>query len=358
MSNTYNGNISFTIFGQSHSPCIGIVIYNFPSGVKIDENYIANFMKRRAPGGAYATPRKEDDKVTFISGLNENGETCGAPICAIINNNNIKSKDYDNIKLLPRPSHCDLTALFKYGESRDVRGGGQFSGRLTAPLCILGAMCKQLLEKKGIFIGAHLSSVGGENDISYNMTNDVINDNQQDFPSIDYNSAEKMKKVILNAQSQGDSVGATIECKIVGVPKALGEPPFDGIENQLAKMMFSIPAVKGFEIGSGFNGSKLFGSENNDELCVKGNEIKTVTNNAGGVLGGITNGMPIVFKVAVKPTPSISKPQQSVNVKTMQVEQLIVKGRHDPCVGVRAVPVVEAASAIVLFDMIKENKGN
>ncbi len=356
MSSTIGEKLKITLFGQSHSQAIGVVIDGLPSGIEIDKQQIREFMQRRAPGGEFATKRKEADEVEFLSGLNENGFTCGAPICAIIKNTDVKSSDYENLKLLPRPSHSDYSAFLRYGEFRDVRGGGQFSGRLTAPMCIAGAICKSLLEAKGIKISAHLSSVGKIEDKRYNMANDEIENNLSDFPVIDLDCANKMKEAINLARENLDSIGATIECKVVGVPGGVGEPPFDGMENVLARYMFSIPAVKGFEMGLGFESSSLLGSENNDAFTVVDNKIVTKTNNSGGVNGGITNGMPLIFRVGFKPTPSIAKPQQSVNLKTLTEEQLEIKGRHDPCVAVRAVPIVEAYTAVALADLLLEGE--
>lgn len=352
MSNTYGNKLKITVFGQSHSPAIGVVIDGFPSGVKVDKEFIASFMARRAPGQNLTTPRIEKDAPKFISGLNADGVTCGAPICAIIENTNVRSGDYSNIALTPRPSHSDYTSLLKYGESRDLRGGGQFSGRLTAPLCIAGALALLYLKDRGIKIGAHLSSVGGKKDDFYDLVDDIIPDNTNGFPAINLEKAKLMQTEIQSARADGDSVGSTVECKITGVPSGLGEPMFDGMENRLAQMMFAIPAVKGFEVGSGFCVSEKRGSENNDALTVSEGRVKTVTNNSGGINGGITNGMPIVFKVAFKPTPSISKPQRSVNLQTLTEQTLEIRGRHDPCIGVRAVPVVEACSALVILDSI------
>ena len=354
MSNTFGQNIKITVFGQSHSPSIGVVIDNFPCGLKVDFDYLREFMSRRAPGQNLTTPRKEGDEVEFLSGLNENGETCGAPICAIIKNTNVKSKDYDKLADLPRPSHSDLTSFYKFGDSRDIRGGGQFSGRLTAPICIAGALCNMWLKEKGVNIFAHLSSVGNVEDKRYDLVSNEIERNISTFPTLDEIVADKMKEEIEKARVDGDSVGSTVECKITGVPLGLGEPMFEGVENRLAQMMFGIPAVKGFEVGLGFKSSTLKGSENNDPMCVKDGKICTTTNNAGGINGGITNGMPIVFRVAIKPTPSILKHQTSVNVRTLEQEELLICGRHDPCIGVRAVPVVEGATAIVVADMIMD----
>ncbi|MBE5757093.1 MAG: chorismate synthase [Clostridiales bacterium] len=347
-----NGNkLNITIFGESHSEVIGVDIVGFPKGVKIDREFLASFMKRRAPGQAFSTPRKEPDLVEFIDGVDENDITTGK-IRAIIKNTNTRSGDYDNLKYLPRPSHGDFVSYLKYGEDREVSGGGKFSGRLTALLCIVGALCITLLKEKGINIGAHLLKVGNVEDKSYSYVNEIIDSNQTDFPVIDKTAGDKMKELISLVRSEEDSIGAVVECKVTGMIPAIGGPYFDGVENNLARIMFAIPGVKGFEIGGGFEVAKRKGSENNDQFRVKDGKIVTLTNNDGGINGGITNGMPIVFKVAFKPTPSISKEQQSVNLKTLTEEKLVIKGRHDPCIGVRAVPVVEACAGIALLDML------
>ena len=344
--------LKISIFGQSHSDAIGVIIDGLPAGIKIDREFLESFMARRAPGQAFSTPRKEPDKVEFTSGLNENGETCGSAICAIIKNVNVKSGDYENLRIRPRPSHSDLTSYYKYGESRDVRGGGPFSGRLTAPICIAGAIALSLLKQKDINIGAHLLKIGDIVDERYSFVDENINNNLQDFPVINESIANLMKEKIIEVSKEADSIGGEIECKITGMPTAVGGPLFDGIENNLAKMMFAIPGVKGFEIGAGFSVSDRMGSQNNDLLTVKDGKIRTITNNDGGINGGISNGMPIVFKVALKPTPSIGKPQQTVNLETLKEEVVEIKGRHDPCIAVRAVPVVEACTAIAILDMI------
>lgn len=356
MSNTYGDNIKVTVFGQSHSPEIGVVIDGFPSGVKIDREFLDSFMARRSPGQNLTTKRNEKDYAEFVSGLNADGVTCGAPICAVIRNTDVRSQDYSNLLKLPRPSHSDYTSLLKYGESRDVRGGGQFSGRLTAPLCVAGALAMMWLKDKGVKIGAHISSVGNIADEKYDVVSDEIPSNSDGFPAINKAVAMAMREEIEKARLDCDSVGATVECKITGVPAALGDPMFDGMENRLARMMFAIPAVKGFEVGSGFAAAESYGSVNNDPVTVKDGKIKTITNNSGGINGGITNGMPVVFRLAFKPTPSIAKPQRSVNLETLVEEELIIHGRHDPCIGVRAVPVVEACAAIVIADVM-QNKG-
>lgn len=351
MSSLYGEKLKITVFGQSHSKGIGVVIDGFPAGVQIDTETLKTFMARRAPGRIYTTPRKESDKVEFLSGLNEKGLTCGAPITAFIENTNQNSSDYDNVKICPRPSHSDLVSLLKHGDGADIRGGGQFSGRLTAPICVAGGIAKQVLSGLGVTIGAHIYKIGSVIDDEYSKTDEEISQNLPDFPSINPERASKMQDQILSAIKEGDSVGAVIECKITGLPVGLGEPMFDGVESKLAKIMFSIPAVKGFEIGAGFSVADRKGSENNDQIIVSEGKIATETNNDGGVNGGITNGMPVIFKVAFKPTPSIAKPQKTVNMETLEEETLEIKGRHDPCVAIRAVPVVEAAAAIAILDM-------
>lgn len=352
MSATYGSKIKVTVFGQSHAPAIGAVVDGLPGGIKVDKERLAAFMARRAPGQALSTPRKEADSVEIVSGLNERGETCGAPLCGIIRNTDVRSGDYDNIRVLPRPAHSDYTAFLKWGESHDIRGGGQFSGRLTACLCMAGGVIMQWLDSLGIKVGAHLLKVGTAMDDRYDATSEEIPSNAPDFPAIGDGAAEKMRAEIENARLNGDSVGGVIECKVIGVPEALGSPMFDGVENKLAQIMFAIPAVKAFEMGSGFDGCEKRGSENNDEYVFTGERIRTLTNNAGGALGGITDGMPLVFSVGIKPTPSISRPQRSVDLKTHEERELVIGGRHDPCIALRAVPVVEACAAIAVADML------
>ena len=351
---SFNGDkLNITVFGGSHTQEIGVVVQGLPLGLKVDRKALAEFMSRRAPGGAFSTKRKEPDLVEFKLGLDENDVICSNTLRAVIKNTDVRSKDYGNIKLLPRPSHADYSAYMKYGLDFDMRGGAHFSGRLTAPLCIVGGICMQYLKEKGIEIGAHLSSVGKVSDVAYDKVLNQIESNQADFPAIDIEKSKLMQKEIVDASNMLDSVGATIECKAINVPVGLGDHPFDGVENKLAQVMFAIPGVKGFEMGLGFESSCLLGSQNNDTFTFLDGKVVTKTNNSGGVNGGITNGMPLVFKVALKTTPSIAKPQTSVNLETMQEEILEIKGRHDPCIGVRAVPVVQACTAIVLMDLIK-----
>ncbi len=355
MSSILKGNkINVSVFGQSHSQSIGAVIDGLPAGIELDFAKIEAFMARRAPGHSrFATPRKEADTPQIISGLVD-GKTCGAPVCVKIDNTNTKSRDYDELKLLPRPSHSDYAAYVKYAGNNDIAGGGQFSGRLTAPLCFAGAICLQILQAKGINVKAHIYSVKDVTDDGFESENPLDGELRLDpfFPVISRFKGEQMKTVIDIARSSGDSVGGVIECAVSGLPAGIGEPMFDGIENVIAKNIFAIPAIKGIEFGSGFEGSQKYGSENNDAFSVKDGKIVTLTNNHGGILGGVTSGMPIVFRVAVKPTASISIPQTSVNLKTLKTEELTIHGRHDPCIVPRAVPAVEAVTAITVLDLI------
>ena len=332
MSNSFGNLFRFTIFGQSHAPAIGVCIEGIPSGFEIDMDALSAFLARRAPGGRYATSRREPDAPEFIAGLNE-GKTCGAPVTAVIRNTNTRSADYEYMRFTPRPGHADYTAMVKYGSSRDYSGGGQFSGRLTAPLCIAGGIALQLLEKKGIEISASIVSIGGEID------------------------REKMFELIDRVRSEGDSVGGVIECRIAGLPAGVGEPMFDGLENRIAQAVFGIPAVKGIEFGAGFAASAMRGSECNDPFVLDGDgRVMTEGNRHGGILGGISSGMPVVFRAAFKPTPSIAKPQQSVDLQAMTETSLEIRGRHDPCIVPRALPCVEAAAAVAVYDLILESE--
>ena len=356
MSCNFGNKIKITIFGQSHSQAIGVVIDGLPAGFKIDTEKTAAFMARRAPGqNDLSTPRKETDEVRILSGVVDN-ITCGAPLCAIIENTNTLSGDYDKLRLVPRPSHSDFAAMMKHGGFNDIRGGGNFSGRLTAPLCFAGAVCMQMLEKKGIHIGAHIASIGKADDDRFDPVNISKNDFDKilskPFPVINDKQGEYMRKEIYDAKGEGDSVGGTIECAIVGMPAGIGDPIFDGIENRISSAVFGIPAVKGIEFGAGFESARMRGSKNNDGFTAENGKVKTLTNNHGGILGGISSGMPIVFRCAIKPTPSIGMQQKSVNVETQEEQPLVIGGRHDPCIVPRAVPCVEAAAAIVIADYI------
>lgn len=360
MSSEFGKLIKTTIFGQSHSAGIGVVIDGIPAGEPIDIDEILSFMQRRIPVNAvYSTARSESDIPEILSGIVD-GVTCGAPISAIIRNNDTRSKDYTELKIKPRPSHSDYAAAIKYGEAHDIRGGGHFSGRLTAPLCFAGAICKQILYRKGIIAGAHIASIGDINDDKFDSVHvspdDISNAQNKKFPVINDKIGEIMLSEIKSAANEGDSIGGTVECCIIGLPTGVGEPMFEGIENKIAQAIFAIPAVKGIEFGSGFDGSKRRGSENNDAYQISNGKIGTVTNNSGGINGGLTNGMPIIFRVAFKPTSSIAKEQQTVDLSTLTNTTVTVKGRHDPCIVPRAVPCVEAAAMIALLDLLYERQ--
>lgn len=352
MSSTYGENLSLSIFGQSHGAAIGMTLDGIPAGLKVDLDELQAFLNRRAPGNNdYSTPRKEEDQPEILSGI-LNGFTCGSPIAAVIRNTNTRSKDYSNLKDCPRPGHADYTAEMKYKGFQDVAGGGHFSGRLTAPLCIAGGMCKQWLEEKGIRISAHLSVVAGiaDNPLFLDWVNPDLDMIQKDFPVVNPEAGVKMREAINKARVDGDSVGGIIECVITGLPVGLGDPMFGGMESRIAQVVYGIPAVKGIDFGSGFSGSYMRGSQNNDAYIIDNGVVRTNTNNAGGILGGITNGMPLVFQTAIKPTPSISVPQQSISLSKGTEQTLEISGRHDPCIAPRAVPVIEAAASIAIFD--------
>ncbi len=356
MSCNIGKNIQFTLFGQSHSESIGCVVDGIPAGEKIDFDKLYSFMKRRAPGqDKFSTPRKEADFPNIVSGIVE-GVTCGAPVCAVINNTNTRSQDYDKLKNLPRPSHADYPATVRYGGFNDARGGGNFSGRMTAPLCFAGGLLMQILERKGIEIYAHIKSIANVQDEKTDMTTGSLEKlravSNKAFPVINDKIGNEMQQVILSAKKEGDSVGGVIECVITGVPAGIGDPVFDGIENKIASMVFGVPAVRGIEFGLGFEAAKLKGSEHNDEYFLDGEQIKTKTNNHGGIIGGISSGMPIAFSVAFKPTPSIAKEQSSLNMLTKKEETFSVPGRHDPCIVQRAVPVVESVAALAIADFL------
>lgn len=356
MSSTYGENLKLSIFGQSHGPAIGMTLDGIPAGQPVDFLQLQQFLNRRAPGqNDWSTPRKEADTPEFLAGIVD-GFTCGAPIAAIIRNSNTRSGDYSTLNHIPRPGHADYTAQMKYGGFHDAAGGGHFSGRLTAPLCIAGGLCKQWLAQQGIQIGARIAAIGGIADPAQpDECHPDLSSFCKDFPVITDTVGEKMREKIEQARSAGDSVGGIIQCFITGLPAGLGEPMFGGVESCMAHLIYGIPAVKSLEFGNGNACAQLSGSANNDSFCIQDGQIHTETNHCGGILGGITNGMPIHFRVAFKPTPSISRPQQSVNLQSMESVRLEIKGRHDPCIVPRAVPVVEAAAAIAIYDLILGN---
>ena len=348
MSSTIGENLRLTIFGQSHSPAIGMTLEGLPAGFTFDPEKLDRFLARRAPGkNAWSTPRKEADAPEFLSGLVGN-TTCGVPLTAIIRNTNTRSGDYSLLKTVPRPGHADYTAEVKYGGYQDVAGGGHFSARLTAPLCIAGGLCLQFLEREGILIRAHIAAIGGIPDEGDPMESVA----EKEFPTISDAQGEKMKALIARKRAEGDSIGGLVECVATGLPIGLGDPIFGGMENRISAIVFGIPAVKGIEFGDGFAVAVRAGSENNDAYQVQDGRIMTATNHAGGILGGITNGMPLIFRAAFKPTPSIARTQRSVNLETGEETELNVPGRHDPCIVPRAVPCVEAAAAVAITDAL------
>ena len=352
MSSTYGENLKLSIFGQSHGAAIGMTLDGIPAGLPVDFDALTAFLARRSPGqGAYTTTRKEADAPEFLSGIVD-GHTCGAPIAAMIRNENTRSADYNNLMDCPRPGHADYTAQIKYKGFQDIAGGGHFSGRLTAPLCIAGGLCKQWLSAMGISVQAHISVIGGIADepLFQDPTSQTPMAICEDFPVLNREAGERMKQAIAEAKKDGDSVGGIIECIATGLPAGWGEPMFGGMESRIASIIYGIPAVKGLDFGTGFTGSYMRGSENNDAFTVVDGKIVTKTNHAGGILGGITSGMPLVFTTAIKPTASIAKVQQSISLSKMTEQDLQVHGRHDPCIVPRAVPVVEAAAAIAIYD--------
>ena len=355
MSSTFGDHLKLSIFGQSHGPAIGMTLDGIPAGLPVDLDKLQSFLNRRAPGGNdYSTPRKEEDRPEILSGI-VSGFTCGAPLAAVIRNQNTKPGDYAGLKNSPRPGHADYTAQIKYGGYQDASGGGHFSGRLTAPLCIAGGMCKQWLEAEGIYISAHISQIGTTKDTPFDPVSPQLSEVNALFPVINKEAGDAMKAQITAAKAEGDSIGGIIECAVTGLPAGIGEPMFGGLESRIASIMYGIPAVKGVEFGVGFECATLLGSQCNDAFCIDESTIKTTTNRAGGILGGISNGMPLIFRVAIKPTPSIAKPQRTVSLSQNEEIELHIKGRHDPCIVPRAVPVVEAACALSVFDAILSN---
>ena len=356
MSSVICNNIKLSVFGESHGEAIGCVIDGLPAGIKLDMDKIYKDMARRAPGkDKFATPRLEKDIPKILSGV-LNGTTTGAPLAMIIENTNTKSSDYSNLMTVPRPSHSDYPAYVKYNGFNDIRGGGHFSGRLTAPIVFAGGVAKQFLEQKGIYIGAHLKQIGSVFDECFDMNNisrELLEElSAKSFSTISNDAEFKMRDEIEKYRLEQNSVGGAIECAVIGLPVGVGGNMFDTVEGRLASVLFGVPAVKGVQFGLGFDFASANAAQVNDPYEIKDNRVTTLTNNNGGVLGGMTTGAPIVLSVAIKPTPSISKPQKSVNLQTMENEELVINGRHDPCIAPRAVPVIEAAVALGIMDLI------
>ncbi len=334
MNGSFGKNINIRIFGASHAPEVGVTVTGLPAGRAVDLAALQAFLDRRAPGsGAYVSQRKEEDRPEFLSGI-EGGVLTGEPLTAVIKNSGARSADYEALRYTPRPGHADYTAYVKYGAIPE--GGGSFSGRMTAPLCVAGGICLQLLKEQGVSVSARIVSIGGVTEAE---------------------GVEAMLDEVKKAAAEGDSAGGVIECTVEGLPAGLGGPLFEGLEGLVSQAVFAIPAVKGIEFGAGFAAAAMRGSENNDQFEVKDGRAVTSTNNCGGILGGISDGMPLTFRAAFKPTPSIAKPQKTVDLRTMSETVISVGGRHDPCVALRAVPAVEAAAAIAVYDAMHAPAG-
>lgn len=352
MKNTFGQHLAITLFGESHGSAIGAVLDGLCPGIRVDEANICRMLRLRQPGGAISTARNEKDLFEIVSGA-VNGITTGTPLTVLIRNQDTKSGDYAAMRFLMRPGHADYPAQCKYHGYQDTRGGGHFSGRITAALVAAGAICHSALQAKGIAIGTHISRCAGISDRSFgDLSADIQTLSTSVFPVLDIPSGEKMQEAILAAKAEGDSVGGVLETAVVGIPAGVGEPWFDTFESQLAHILFSVPAVKGVEFGDGFGLADMKGSAANDPLCYQNGQVVARTNHGGGIGGGITNGMPVIFRCAVKPTPSIAQPQETVDVMKKENAVLEIKGRHDPAIVHRARIVVDAVTAIAVYDML------
>lgn len=358
MSGVWGKNIKLSIFGESHGKAIGIDMDGLPPGIEIDMDFVRKEMlRRKAAKDRLSTSRSEDDDFEILSGF-FNGRTTGTPLLAVIKNNDMHPEDYSKMETLMRPGHSDYTGYVKYRGYNDYRGGGHFSGRITAPLVFAGAVAKQLLGMKNILIGSHIKSIGNIQDTSFDPVNiegkllEALT--AMDFPVLDEKTGEIMKEAIFSAKKEGNSLGGVIECAAINIPEGVGSPFFDSVESVLSHLLFSIPAVKGVEFGAGFGISGMKGSQANDQYYMESSKVRAYTNNNGGILGGITDGMPLIFRAAVKPTPSISIEQRTVDIKAKKDAVISVKGRHDPCIVPRAVPVAEGACALAILDLMME----
>lgn len=362
MSSIFGNSIKISVFGQSHSDSIGVVIDGIPAGEIFDPDEVREFCKRRAPSNnPLGTPRRESDEFEVLSGV-ANGKFCGAPFAARIKNTDVRPGDYSEFSNMPRPGHADYTANVKYNRANDQSGGGHNSGRLTAPLCIAGGICASILKRRGIYVGAHHKSIGNVNDASF----DPVNVSRENFDALytdgftvcDKNVLADMKSCVEKCAKTGDSLGGIIECAVVGLPVGLGDPIFDGMENRISSAVFAVPGIKGIEFGNGFAAASLLGSQNNDPFAYDNGRVVTLTNNHGGILGGMTSGMPLIFRVAVKPTPSIFIKQNTVSLSKNEDSELLIKGRHDPCIALRALACVEAAASTAVLDALIDNNKN
>jgi len=361
VSGVWGEQLKISIFGESHGPGLGVVLSGLPAGMELDQDLIRRELNRRAPGkSSLTTPRKEEDRFEVLSGV-FNNRTTGTPLCLLIRNSDQQSNDYEQIRDIIRPGHADYTGRIKYNGFNDYRGGGHFSGRITAALVMAGALVRKILEQKGIIFGSHINGIGEIKEESFDAVNISSEMLQKlalsDFPVLNEEKGNRMREIILKAKADQDSVGGVIETAVIGLPAGLGSPFFDSVESKLAHLLFSIPAVKGVEFGEGFGLGEIRGSEANDAFCLLNGEVKTSTNHCGGIQGGITNGMPLIFRTAFKPTPSIARMQKTVNLTEKEETEISIKGRHDPCIVSRAVPVVEAAAALALLDLMIERDG-
>ncbi|MDO4540362.1 MAG: chorismate synthase [Syntrophomonadaceae bacterium] len=355
MSFEYGETVKITLWGTSHGPEVGMMLTGLPAGESVDMEQVQAMLNRRAPGGAHRSARQERDIPQYLSGL-KNNVTDGTPLRAVIPNEDVRSGDYDARRTIPRPSHADYAAVMKYGPGVDLRGGGVFSGRMTAPLCLAGAICEQILARRGITVGAHLAAVGDIDDRPFDPVAvdqaSLLALRRLEPPVLDARAGAQMLALIAQAADGHDSVGGMVECAAVGLPPGLGAPLFGGLESRLAAAAFAIPAVKGIEFGAGFSAARMRGSEHNDSFYWHGGAVNTRTNRHGGILGGLSSGMPLLLRVAFKPTPSIGREQDSVDLATGENVRLAISGRHDPCIALRAVPVCEAVMSLVLLDVI------
>jgi len=356
VASSWGEHLRVTIFGESHGPQIGVVLDGLPPGEAVDVEEIRSFLGRRAPGRApWSTARREDDAFTIVSGLYR-GQTTGTPLCALLPNKDPRPEDYAELRRLPRPGHADYTGWVRYGGANDPRGGGHFSGRLTAPLCLAGAICLQILRRRGVSIAARIAQIGPVQDEPLDLAQPdpeiLLSLAGKGLPVVDGSKGRAMLEAVAAAQAEGDSLGGMVQAFVLGLPPGLGDPIFGGVESRAAALLYGIPAVKGVSFGAGFQVCGRRGSENNDAFCLEEGKIRTRSNNDGGLNGGITSGMPVVVNVAIKPTPSIARPQQTVDLKAGRETELAITGRHDPCIVPRAVPAVEAALALVALDLL------
>lgn len=358
MGQSFGKNLKVTIFGSSHQEYMGVVIDNLKPGFEIDMEKLDLFIQRRAPGKSkFTTKRKENDEIIFISGLREN-KIISKTITALIKNTNFKSKDYNNLNDIPRPSHADYTSFIKYGKDMDMNGGGPFSGRLSAPFCLAGGIAKQILEEKNIKIASRIKNIGGISDMNLDLANPPMKDlekiSYKEIPVLDEKKEAEIRKLLGDVRSEGDSIGGI--CQVFGenIPQGLGDPLFDSFEAKISYLSFGIPGLRSISFGEGLKSIKMKGSDHNDQFEIKNGKVKTITNNAGGIVGGITNGMPVVFDLIFKPTPSISLCQKSFSIRERKEKELLIKGRHDPCFALRTLPIGESILALTVLDYLYE----